>query len=244
MTPAIECERVEKRFGDVVAVSEVSFAVARGRTCALLGGNGAGKTTTLSILLGVLLPSSGAVRVLGEDMVAHRYRAIERMNFTSPYVDLPKKLSVTENLMVFANLYGVRKPRARVNELIERLELESLAARAYGTLSAGQRTRVSIAKSLLNRPDVLLLDEPTASLDPDMGDRVRTQLETYRRESGATLLLASHNMLEVERLCDQVLMMRAGRIVDAGSPTELIERYGRATMEEVFLDVARSAAKS
>ncbi|MEO7404473.1 MAG: ABC transporter ATP-binding protein, partial [Burkholderiales bacterium] len=241
MTPAIECEHVEKRFGDVVAVSEVSFAVARGATCALLGGNGAGKTTTLSMLLGVLLPSSGAVRVLGEDMVAHRYRVIERMNFTSPYVDLPKKLSVVENLMVFANLYGVRKPRGRVNELIERLDLESLAGRAYGTLSAGQRTRVSIAKSLLNRPDVLLLDEPTASLDPDMGDRVRTQLETYRRESGATLLLASHNMLEVERLCDQVLMMRAGRIVDAGSPTQLIERYGRATMEEVFLDVARNA---
>jgi ABC-2 type transport system ATP-binding protein len=241
---AVHCDRLQKRFGDVIAVDDVSFKVARGGTCALLGGNGAGKTTTLSMLLGVLLPSSGTVRVFGEDVVAHRYRVLERMNFTSPYVDLPKKLSVTENLMVFANLYGVRRPRDRIDEVIEQFELESLADRAYGTLSAGQRTRVSVAKSLLNRPELLLLDEPTASLDPDMGDRVRTQLEAYRRETGATLLLASHNMLEVERLCDQVLMMRAGRIVDEGSPTALIERYGRATMEEVFLDIARNGTNA
>jgi ABC-2 type transport system ATP-binding protein len=241
MTAAIQCERLEKRFGAIVAVADVSFAVARGSTCALLGGNGAGKTTTLSMLLGVLRPSAGSVRVLGEDVVAHRYRVLDRMNFTSPYVDLPKKLTVVENLAVFARLYGVRRARARIDELIERLELGEVARRDYGTLSAGQRTRVSVAKALLNRPDVLLLDEPTASLDPDMGDRVRTQLEAYRRETGATLLLASHNMPEVERLCDQVLMMRAGRIVDAGAPQALIARYGRATMEEVFLDVARAA---
>jgi ABC-2 type transport system ATP-binding protein len=237
--PVIECDRLEKRFDEVVAVAEVTFSVERGSTCALLGGNGAGKTTTLSMLLGLLLPTSGTIRVLGEDMVAHRYRVLERMNFTSPYVDLPKRLSIHENLMVFANLYGVARPRRRVDTLIEQLDLGSLAKRPYGTLSAGQRTRVSIAKSLLNRPDVLLLDEPTASLDPDMGDRVRTQLEDYRRETGATLLLASHNMTEVERLCDQVLMMRDGRIVDSGSPAALLERYGRTTLEDVFLDVAR-----
>ena len=237
--PVIECDRLEKRFDEVVAVAEVTFSVPRGSTCALLGGNGAGKTTTLSMLLGLLLPTAGTIRVLGEDMVAHRYRVLDRMNFTSPYVDLPKRLSVQENLMVFANLYGVPRPRDRVGTIIEQFELTSLAKRAFGTLSAGQRTRVSIAKSLLNRPDVLLLDEPTASLDPDMGDRVRGHLEAYQRETGATLLLASHNMREVERLCDQVLMMREGRIVDRGSPDSLLERYGRSTLEDVFLDVAR-----
>jgi ABC-2 type transport system ATP-binding protein len=236
---AIEVSGLTKRFGEVTAVSDVSFSVAAGITCALLGGNGAGKTTTLSMLLGVLLPSTGRITVLGEDMLAHRYRALPRMNFTSPYVDLPKKLTVEENLMVFAGLYGVRKARRRIGALVEELELTSFAKRAYGTLSAGQRTRVSVAKALLNKPDLLLLDEPTASLDPDMGDRVRTYLAEFQRETGATLLLASHNMQEVERMCDAVLMMRAGRIVDAGSPQSLIDRYGRESMEEVFLDIAR-----
>jgi ABC-2 type transport system ATP-binding protein len=161
------------------------------------------------------------------------------MNFTSPYVDLPRKLTVAENLMVFARLYGVASPRRRIAVLVEALELGEFVKRAYGTLSAGQRTRVSIAKALLNEPDLLLLDEPTASLDPDIADRVRTQLVDYQRQTGATLLLASHNMPEVERICDAVLMMRAGRIVDTGSPADLLARYGRRNMEEVFLDVAR-----
>lgn len=239
MAAAIEVDALTKQFGDVTAVAGVSFAVAMGSTCALLGGNGAGKTTTLSMLLGVLLPSSGSIRVLGEDMLAHRYRVLPRMNFTSPYVDLPKKLTVEENLMVFAGLYGVRQARRRIASLVEELELGAFAGRAYGTLSAGQRTRVSVAKALLNEPDLLLLDEPTASLDPDMGDRVRSYLTDYRARTGATLLLASHNMVEVERMCDAVLMMRAGRIVDSGAPTELISRYGRESMEEVFLDIAR-----
>jgi ABC-2 type transport system ATP-binding protein len=239
MTAAIEVRDLVKRYGEVEAVAGISFAVARGSTCALLGGNGAGKTTTLSMLLGLLLPTAGDIRVLGEDISRHRYRVLPRMNFTSPYVDLPKRLTVEENLKVFARLYGVPRMRVRIAELVERLDLAEFAKRPYGTLSAGQRTRVSVAKALLNRPDLLLLDEPTASLDPDVGDRVRTQLAEYQRETGATMLLASHNMPEVERMCDAVLMMRAGRIVDRGAPAELVSRYGRASMEEVFLDIAR-----
>ncbi len=237
---AVEAGSLTKRFGAVEAVSDISFTVARGSTTALLGGNGAGKTTTISMLLGVLLPTAGSIVVLGEDMARHRYRVLPRMNFTSPYVDLPRKLTVEENLTVFARLYGVARPRRRIAELVASLDLGEFVKRAYGTLSAGQRTRVSIAKALLNEPDLLLLDEPTASLDPDIADRVRSQLLDYQRRAGATLLLASHNMVEVERMCDAVLMMRAGRIVDAGSPRELIARYGRRNMEEVFLDVARS----
>ena len=239
MSFAIETQGLGKSFGGVAAVRDVSIAVRRGSTCALLGGNGAGKTTTLSMLLGVLLPGTGSIRVLGEDMVQHRYRVLGRMNFTSPYVDLPKKLTVRENLTVFSGLYGVRDRKERIGELAADLELEGFLDRPYGQLSAGQKTRVSVAKALLNRPELLLLDEPTASLDPDAGDKVRTRLMQYRKESGATLLLASHNMPEVERMCDAVYMMRAGAIVDSGSPAELVSRYGRSTMEEVFLDVAR-----
>jgi ABC-2 type transport system ATP-binding protein len=237
---AVEVSRLSKRFGKIEAVSEMSFSVARGSTCALLGGNGAGKTTTISMLLGVLLPTAGRIIVLGEDIARRRYRALPRMNFTSPYVDLPRKLTVDENLTVFARLYGVVNMRRRIADLVDTLDLGDFFQRPYGTLSAGQRTRVSIAKALLNKPELLLLDEPTASLDPDIADRVRTQLVDYQRASGATLLLASHNMPEVERMCDAVLMMRAGRIVDAGAPAELVMRYGRSNMEEVFLDVARS----
>ncbi len=240
MRDAVIVDTLSKRFGDVVAVDGVSFAVRAGSTTALLGGNGAGKTTTISMLLGVLLPTSGRITVLGEDMLLHRYRVLPRMNFTSPYVDLPKKLTVEENLMVFAGLYGVRQPRQRIAALVNELDLGGFAKRPYGTLSAGQRTRVSVAKALLNTPDLVLLDEPTASLDPDMGDRVRTYLMQYQRATGATLLIASHNMAEVERMCDSVLMMKGGRIVDRGSPDELIGRFGRESMEEVFLDIARA----
>jgi len=191
------------------------------------------------MLLGVLLPTSGAITVLGCDMLRDRHRVLPRMNFTSPYVDLPKRLTVRENLRVFADLYGVARPSMRIGELSAELDLVDLLKRPYGQLSAGQRTRVSLAKALLNRPDVLLLDEPTASLDPDIGDRMRSHLESYQRVSGCTMLLASHNMSEVERMCDDVIMLRAGTVVDNGSPTQLIERYGRDTMEEVFLDIAR-----
>ncbi len=240
MPAAVVVDALVKRFGDLAAVDDVSFAVAAGSTTALLGGNGAGKTTTIAMLLGLLLPTTGRITVLGEDMLTHRYRALPRMNFTSPYVDLPKKLTVEENLMVFAGLYGVRQPRKRIAALVNELDLGAFANRPYGTLSAGQRSRVSVAKALLNTPALVLLDEPTASLDPDMGDRVRTYLTQYQQATGATLLLASHNMAEVERMCDSVLMMRGGRIVDRGSPADLIERFGRESMEEVFLDIARA----
>ena len=230
---------LRKRFARVEAVRGITFDVRAGTTTALLGGNGAGKTTTLSMLLGVLLPTSGAITVLGCDMLRDRHRVLPRMNFTSPYVDLPKRLTVRENLRVFADLYGVARPSMRIGELSAELDLVDLLKRPYGQLSAGQRTRVSLAKALLNRPDVLLLDEPTASLDPDIGDRMRSHLENYQRMSGCTMLLASHNMSEVERMCDDVIMLRAGTVVDNGSPTQLIERYGRDTMEEVFLDIAR-----
>jgi len=230
---------LRKRFARVEAVRGITFDVRAGTTTALLGGNGAGKTTTLSMLLGVLLPTSGAITVLGCDMLRDRHRVLPRMNFTSPYVDLPKRLTVRENLRVFADLYGIARPSMRIGELSAELDLVDLLKRPYGQLSAGQRTRVSLAKALLNRPDVLLLDEPTASLDPDIGDRMRSHLESYQRISGCTMLLASHNMSEVERMCDDVIMLRAGNVVDNGSPTQLIERYGRDTMEEVFLDIAR-----
>lgn len=228
-----------KRFRSVTAIDRVSFAVRQGSTTALLGGNGAGKTTTLAILLGLLLPTSGRIEVLGVDMVRDRYRALPLMNFSSPYVDLPRRLSVEENLMVYGRLYGVANPRKRIRELAVDLEIEPFLRRATSDLSAGQRTRVALAKSLLNEPSLLLLDEPTASLDPDTADWVRSYLENYRQSSGATILLASHNMMEVERLCDHVLMLRTGTLVDRGTPGELIARYGRRTLEEVFLDIAR-----
>lgn len=242
--PAIQVQALTKQYGTVLAVDGVSFDVRRGSICALLGGNGAGKTTTLSMLLGLVTPSSGAIRVLDIDMLADRYRALPRVNFSSPYVDLPKRLTVGENLVVYARLYGLKHARRRVRELAADLDIGAFMQRPYGTLSSGQRTRVALAKSLLNHPEVLFLDEPTASLDPDTADRVRGYLQEYQRRNGATLLLASHNMLEVERLCDEVIMLRQGRIVDHDAPAALLARYGRATLEEVFLAIARRAPES
>ncbi|NFV80759.1 ABC transporter ATP-binding protein [Magnetospirillum aberrantis SpK] len=236
---ALQVDGLSKHFGSVVAVDGVSFTIARGATVALLGGNGAGKTTTLSMLLGLLLPSSGTIRVLGEDMVRHRYRVLPRLNFSSPYVDLPHRLSARENLTVYGHLYGVPHLKARVGELERALELSEFLDRPVGKLSAGQKTRVALAKALLNRPELLLLDEPTASLDPDTADWMRGYLRDYQRASGATILLASHNMTEVERMCDDVLVLKGGRLVDQGAPSALVGEYGRATLEEVFLDIAR-----
>jgi ABC-2 type transport system ATP-binding protein len=236
----IEVCDLSKRYASVVALERISFTVARGQICALLGGNGAGKTTTLAILLGLLLPTSGRVKVLGADMVTQRYRSLPKMNFTSPYVDLPHRLTVEQNLDIYARLYGVPKRRARILELAAALDLVPLLRRPYGSLSAGQKTRVALAKALLNRPEVLLMDEPTASLDPDSAERIRQLVLDYQRQSGATLLLASHNMPEVERLCDYVYILRQGRIAAQGTPKELIERYGRCNLEEVFIAIARS----
>lgn len=238
-TPAIVVAQLTKRFGEVRAVDGIDFEVGHGQIVALLGGNGAGKTTTLAMLMGLILPTSGTVHALGIDMTHDRFRALPRMNFSSPYVELPRALTVEENLKVFARLYGVRDAKARIVRLAEELDAARFLKRPTGSLSAGEKTRVSLAKALLNTPELLLLDEPTASLDPDAADWIRAYLDRYRRDSGAAILLASHNMVEVERLCDDVLIMRAGRIVDRGAPGALVERYGRETLEEVYLDIAR-----
>jgi ABC-2 type transport system ATP-binding protein len=237
--PVIAVSHLIKRYGETLAVDDVSFTVERGVTAGLLGANGAGKTTTLSILLGLLLPSSGSVRIFGEDVLRHRYRVLPRINFSSPYVDLPHRLTVRQNLVVYARLYGVPQRNRTIARLAADLQIDTLLDRPAGKLSAGQKTRVALAKSLLNDPELLLLDEPTGSLDPDTGDWVRGYLEDYRDRTGATILLASHNMAEVERMCSEVMMLKAGRLVDSGSPDELIRRYGRTDLEEVFLQIAR-----
>lgn len=239
MTAAIDTQDLVKHFGDSVAVAGISFSIERGVTTALLGGNGAGKTTTIAMLLGLVSPTSGQIRILGMDPARQGSAARARMNFQSPYVDMPKRLTVRRNLSIYAKLYGVAHPRAKVEAVAERLQLTPLLDRRTGSLSAGQATRVGIAKALINDPELLLLDEPTASLDPDTADWVRGVLEDYQARSGAAILLASHNMAEVERLAGRVLMMKAGRIVDDGAPAALVARYGRASLEEVFLQIAR-----
>ncbi len=236
---AIHVEHLTKRFGKVVAVNSINFDVGEGDTCALLGGNGAGKTTIIAMLLGLLTPTSGCVQVMGVDMLTDRHRVLPKMNFSSPYVDLPKRLKVEQNLRVYGRLYGVRELHNRLRTLAEDLQLEELMSTQFGALSAGQKTRVSLAKALINEPELLLLDEPTASLDPDTADRIRSYLENYRSHTGATILIASHNMTEVERMCSDVIMIKQGKVVSRGSPDELIARHGGKTMEEVFLDVAR-----
>ncbi len=238
---AIEVLHLQKSYGDVIAVDQLNFTIPRGKTYALLGGNGAGKTTTLSMLLGLLLPTSGTIRILGIDMIKDRFKALPRMNFTSPYVDIPHRLTVEENLRVYGGLYGVKNVKRRIAILAEEYQLSSLLKRRYGSLSQGQKTRVSLAKSLLNEPEILLMDEPTAALDPYTADQVRTALTAYQERTGATILLASHNMREVERLCDNVLMMKHGRIVDQGSPIELITRYGEQNLEDVFIQIAKES---
>ena len=235
----VRVEQLEKHFGTVKAVEGVSFTGEAGRTVALLGGNGAGKTTTISMLLGLLVPSAGRISLFDHDIARHRYKVLGRMNFSSPYVDLPHRLSARENLIIFAKLYGIKDVAGRIKEMAKVLDLDGLLDRRTGSLSAGQKTRVALAKALLNRPELLLLDEPTASLDPDTADWVRRYLQNYQRDQGAAILLASHNMGEVERLADEVLILRKGRIVDKGTPDDLIYRFGRQTLEEVFLDIAR-----
>jgi ABC-2 type transport system ATP-binding protein len=236
---AIQVDDLTKRYGEVLAVDRISFAAPIGATVGLLGGNGAGKTTTIAMLLGLLIPTSGRITVLDHDIAKDRFTALARMNFSSPYVALPARLTVRENLQVYGHLYNVRKVSRRIDTLSRELDLGAILDRPAGQLSAGQKTRVALAKALINRPDVLLLDEPTASLDPDTGDMVRTWLEQYRAESGCTILLASHNMAEVERLCSHVVMLKKGQVVDRGSPDQLLARYGRHDMEDVFLDIAR-----
>ena len=242
--PPIAVDRLVKVYKTVIAVDGISFALAPGSCTALLGGNGAGKTTTIATIMGLVSPTSGSVRVLGAEMPRQRYLVLHRMNFESPYVDMPMRLTVRQNLTVFGMLYGVENLAERIRVIAEELELAELIDRPTGKLSAGQKTRVSLAKSLINRPEVLLLDEPTASLDPDTADWVRGRLERYRRERGTTILLASHNMAEVERMCERAIMMKRGRIEDDDTPRNLIARYGRRTLEEVFLDIVRGRGEA
>jgi ABC-2 type transport system ATP-binding protein len=237
--PAVAVDRLVKVYKNVPAVSGISFALAPGSMTALLGGNGAGKTTTIAMIMGLIEPTAGSVSVLGADMPRQRYRVLHRMNFESPYVEMPRRLTVRQNLEVFARLYGVADIAGRIGALAQDLDLGDLLDRPTGKLSSGQRTRAALAKALLNQPELLLLDEPTASLDPDTADWVRARLERYRRERGATVLLASHNMVEVERLCERVIIMKKGEIVDDDTPGALLARFGRASLEQVFLDVAR-----
>lgn len=241
-TPVIALDHLVKSFASAIAVNGISLSVAKGEVVGLLGGNGAGKTTTIGMIMGLVTPSSGSVRVFGVNMVDRRYDVLHRMNFESPYVDMPHRLTVRQNLDVFAKLYGVEHASDRIRELAESLDLTEFIDRAAGQLSAGQKTRVALAKALINDPELLLLDEPTASLDPDTADWIRTRLETFRTRRNATILLASHNMAEVERLCDRVIIMKKGQIADQGTPDDLIRRYGRTDLEEVFLDVARTGA--
>jgi len=238
--PGIALEYLCKRYGAHWAVDDVSFVVPKGWTVGLLGGNGAGKTTTIAMIMGLVVPTAGRALVLGHDMARERHKVLRRMNFESPYVALPARLTVRENLTVFARLYGVPNVRERIEALAEDFDLAPILDRPTGQLSAGQKTRVSVAKALINEPDVLLLDEPTASLDPDRAEWVHTNLEMYRQRRHATILLSSHNMREVERLCDFIVIMGFGRIVEMGTKEELLERYDRANLHEVFIRLARS----
>ena len=240
--PAIEVQRLTKVYKATRAVDGIDFTLAPGSITGLLGGNGAGKTTTIAMIMGLVTPTSGSVRVLGAEMPRQRYRVLHRMNFESPYVDMPMRLTVRQNLKVFGLIYAVPDLGERIKEIAAQLDLTDLLDRPSGKLSAGQKTRVALAKALINSPEVLLLDEPTASLDPDTADWVRSHLERFRAERGATVLLASHNLSEVERLCERVIIMKRGRIEDDAPPAVLLTRYGRHTLEEVFLDVARGRA--
>jgi ABC-2 type transport system ATP-binding protein len=236
---AIEVAHLIKLYKTTRAVDDISFRIARGSVTGLLGGNGAGKTTTIAMIMGLVLPTSGRVQVLGHAMPEQSAEVLGRMNFESPYVDMPMRLTVRQNLSIFGRLYAVKNLAERIEQLAVDLDLKDFLDRANGKLSAGQKTRVALAKALINQPELLLLDEPTASLDPDTADWVRQHLQNYRKTHDATILLASHNMLEVERLCDRVIIMKRGRIEDDDSPDQIMARYNRTTLEDVFLDVAR-----
>jgi ABC-2 type transport system ATP-binding protein len=239
---AIDVANLVKVYKTTRAVDDISFSVRRGSVTGLLGGNGAGKTTTIAMIMGLVLPTAGRIQVLGHPMPDQRADVLGRMNFESPYFDMPSRLTVRQNLTVFGKLYAVENLADRIAELAADLDLGEFLDRASGKLSAGQKTRVALAKALINRPELLLLDEPTASLDPDTADWIRSHLQAYRKRRDATILLASHNMLEVERLCDRVVFMKQGRIEDDDSPVAIMARYNRASLEEVFLDVARGRA--
>lgn len=243
MAPVVELDGVGKDFDGVRALEALSFSASAGEIIGLLGPNGAGKTTALHVLLGILHPTRGRARVLGRCPFKERYEVYPKVNFTSAYVQLPFNLTVERNLRIFAEIYGIAEPARKVGELIERLGLAALAKARAGTLSSGEQTRLNLAKSLLNDPEVLFLDEPTASLDPDMADRVRELLKAVRKERGVTMVYTSHNMAEVEELCDRVVFLNKGLKIAEGTPAEIRERFGETSLERVFLKVSREGGK-
>ena len=237
----IKAKNLTKKFNNFLAVDNINFDLERGKTLGLLGPNGCGKTTSIGMMLGLITPSSGEVLIDGQNIdKANRNDLLSKMNFASPYIELPKKLTVKQNLEVYARLYGVKNLNQRIEEISEDLNISQFLNKKNGELSSGQKNRVSLAKSFINKPKILFLDEPTASLDPDLGDFVREYIEKYKSNNELTILLASHNMSEVERLCDNIIMMKEGSVVDKGTCKELINRHGRNNLEETFLKIARS----
>ena len=235
----IEIKELKKVFNKTIAVDNLNFEIQKGKIIGLLGPNGCGKSTTIGMMLGLIKPTSGSVIINNKNIENNRTSLLEKMNFISPYVELPKKLTVEENLNVYARLYGVKNLKEKIDNLIEKLNLIEFKSRKTGELSSGQKNRVSLAKALINDPEILLLDEPTASLDPDVGDYIRSFIEDFASNKGSTILLASHNMNEVERLCHEVMMMKNGKIIDRGTSSDLINKHGRKNLEEVFLKIAR-----
>ena len=237
----LEVKKLIKKFNSTTAVNNISFEIKKNDTLGLLGPNGCGKTTSIGMMLGLITPTSGEIFIDGTKLNSQsRIKLLSLMNFASPYIELPKKLTVKQNLEVYARLYGVNKKAERIEELVEDLNLSGFLNKRTGELSSGQKNRVSLAKSLINKPKLLFLDEPTASLDPDVGDFVREYLEKYKSKNELTMLLASHNMKEVERLCGKIIMMKKGKIVDEGTCGELINKHGRRNLEDTFLKIARS----
>ena len=240
MKNSIIVENLSKNYSENKAVNNISFKIDENEIVGLLGPNGCGKTTTIAMILGLLKPSNGEIIINGLNIESNRIKLLHKMNFISPYIELPKKLTVKENFIVYARLYSVKNINERISYLSETLRLNDFLNNKTGELSSGQKNRVSLAKALINNPSILLLDEPTASLDPETGDFVRTFLENYKKEKKISILLASHNMNEVERLCASVLMMKEGKIIDKGAPKKLIEKHGRKNLEEVFLKLTRT----
>ena len=239
MNEIIEVSNLRKNYGKKEAVKDLNFKINKGEIIGLLGPNGCGKTTTIAMILGLLKPTSGKIIIKKKNLEEERINLLEKINFISPYVELPKKLSVKENLKVFAKLYDIKNINTKINEIANNLRLEELLDKKTGELSSGQKNRVALAKALINEPEILLLDEPTASLDPETGDFIRTFIENYSKKNNITILLASQNMNEVERMCHSVMMMKDGSIVDEGKPKNLILKHGRKNLEEVFLKIAR-----
>jgi len=236
----LEVKNLIKKFKTTIAVNNISLEIEKNSTLGLLGPNGCGKTTSIGMMLGLITPSSGEILIDGMPLNSkNRIKLLSLMNFASPYIELPKKLTVIQNLEVYARLYGVKEKSDRIHELVEDLNLKKFLYKKTGELSSGQKNRVSLAKSLINKPKLLFLDEPTASLDPDVGDFVREYLEQYKNKTELTILLASHNMKEVERLCNKIVMMKQGKIVDEGTCEELINKHGRINLEDTFLKIAR-----